>query len=69
MDDEELKMSVIGKDFLCHTKHPDIDMFLDYRLALKDGKWLQKYMDVPKAFFKYEILAVDEIIKRLTGGK
>ena len=66
MTDHDLKMSKIGSDFLKYSKHPDIDKFLDYRSALTDGKWLKKYMDVPQAFWDYEIMAVDEIIKRLS---
>ena len=64
MDKELLLKSVVGRDFLKYKKHPSIDKFLDYRLALMDMLELpiedKKY---PDEWLKTEIKAVDEILR------
>ena len=74
MDDavkEIINKSVVGKDFLNAEekglKHPNIDKFLDYRLAIsfkQDLNISTKEMD--NQWFIDELKAVDEVMKILT---
>ena len=65
MNRQLLENSTVGKDFLSHDEHPDLDVLLDYRLRLTE---MRKEKEYPDVFYTNEIAATDEVIRILNDS-
>lgn len=63
MTDLELDNTIVGKAFLNSSRYPSVDAFLDWRLKLKE--YISRFPEYQDSLNK-ELMAVDEILKRLT---